>query len=118
MSPKSFESREAFNEAFLAKVDEYELDLIVLAGFLVTIPAAMIAKYRNRIINVHPSLIPSFCGVGYYGLKVHQAALARGVKITGAPCILWTREWTRAPLFYRKPWRCCRGTRRRYCSGG
>ena len=84
MSPKSFESREAFNEAFLAKVDEYELDLIVLAGFLVTIPAAMIAKYRNRIINVHPSLIPSFCGVGYYGLTVHQAALARGVKITGA----------------------------------
>lgn len=78
MSPKSFESREAFNEAFLAKVDEYELDLIVLAGFLVTIPAAMIAKYRNRIINVHPSLIPSFCGVGYYGLKVHEAALARG----------------------------------------
>ena len=84
MSPKSFESREAFNEAFLAKVDEYELDLIVLAGFLVTIPAAMIAKYRNRIINVHPSLIPSFCGVGYYGLKVHEAALKRGVKVTGA----------------------------------
>ncbi|MBS6951839.1 MAG: phosphoribosylglycinamide formyltransferase [Enterocloster asparagiformis] len=84
LSPRSFESREAFNEAFLAKVDEYELDLIVLAGFLVTIPAAMIAKYRNRIINVHPSLIPSFCGVGYYGLKVHEAALARGVKVTGA----------------------------------
>ncbi len=84
LSPKSFESREAFNKAFLAKVDEYELDLIVLAGFLVTIPAAMIAKYRNRIINVHPSLIPSFCGVGYYGLKVHEAALARGVKVTGA----------------------------------
>ncbi len=84
LSPRSFESRDAFNEAFLAKVDEYELDLIVLAGFLVTIPAAMIAKYRNRIINVHPSLIPSFCGVGYYGLKVHEAALARGVKVTGA----------------------------------
>ncbi len=84
LSPRSFENREAFNEAFLAKVDEYELDLIVLAGFLVTIPAAMIAKYRNRIINVHPSLIPSFCGVGYYGLKVHEAALARGVKVTGA----------------------------------
>lgn len=84
LSPKSFESREAFNEAFLAKVDEYRLDLIVLAGFLVTIPAAMIAKYRNRIINVHPSLIPSFCGVGYYGLKVHEAALKRGVKVTGA----------------------------------
>lgn len=84
MSPKEFESREAFNEAFLAKVDEYELDLIVLAGFLVTIPIAMIEKYENRIINIHPSLIPSFCGVGYYGLKVHEAALARGVKVTGA----------------------------------
>lgn len=84
MSPKEFESREAFNEAFLAKVDEYELDLIVLAGFLVTIPLAMIEKYEKRIINIHPSLIPSFCGVGYYGLKVHEAALARGVKVTGA----------------------------------
>ncbi|MBT9779159.1 phosphoribosylglycinamide formyltransferase [Clostridium sp. MCC353] len=84
VSPKDFETREAFNEAFLAKVDEYELDLIVLAGFLVTIPVAMIQKYRNKIINIHPSLIPSFCGVGYYGLKVHEAALKRGVKITGA----------------------------------
>ena len=84
ISPKSFESRDAFNEALLAKVDEYHLDLIVLAGFLVTIPLAMIQKYRNRIINIHPSLIPSFCGVGYYGLKVHEAALKRGVKVTGA----------------------------------
>lgn len=84
LSPKSFESREAFSEAFLQKVDEYQLDLIVLAGFLVTIPTAMITKYEHRIINIHPSLIPSFCGVGYYGLKVHEAALARGVKITGA----------------------------------
>lgn len=84
LSPKSFESREQFNEALLAKTDEYNLDLIVLAGFLVTIPEAMIQKYRNRIINIHPSLIPSFCGVGYYGLKVHEAALKRGVKLTGA----------------------------------
>ena len=84
VSPKSFASREAFNEALLETVDRYSLDLIVLAGFLVTIPPAMIQKYRNRIINVHPSLIPSFCGVGYYGLKVHEAALARGVKVTGA----------------------------------
>lgn len=84
MSPKSYESRDAFNEAFLAEVDKYRLDLIVLAGFLVTIPAAMIEKYEKRIINIHPSLIPSFCGVGYYGLKVHEAALARGVKVTGA----------------------------------
>lgn len=84
ISPKEFETRELFYEAFLKKVDEYDLDLIVLAGFLVTIPEAMIRKYPNRIINIHPSLIPSFCGVGYYGLKVHEAALKRGVKITGA----------------------------------
>ena len=84
VSPTCFASREAFNEALLETVDRYSLDLIVLAGFLVTIPPAMIQKYRNRIINVHPSLIPSFCGVGYYGLKVHEAALARGVKVTGA----------------------------------
>lgn len=84
ISPKSFESRADFNEAFLKKTDEYNLDLIVLAGFLVTIPEEMIRKYRNKIINIHPSLIPSFCGVGYYGLKVHEAALARGVKVTGA----------------------------------
>ena len=84
ISPKSFENRAAFNEAFLKKTDEYDLDLIVLAGFLVTIPEEIIRKYRNKIINIHPSLIPSFCGVGYYGLKVHEAALARGVKVTGA----------------------------------
>ena len=84
ISPKSFENRAAFNEAFLKKTDEYNLDLIVLAGFLVTIPEEMIRKYRNKIINIHPSLIPSFCGVGYYGLKVHEEALARGVKVTGA----------------------------------
>lgn len=84
ISPKEYESRDAFNEAFLAKVNACNLDLIVLAGFLVTIPPAMIEAYENRIINVHPSLIPSFCGVGYYGLKVHEAALARGVKVTGA----------------------------------
>ncbi len=84
ISPKSFENRAAFNEVFLKKTDEYNLDLIVLAGFLVTIPEEMIRRYRNKIINIHPSLIPSFCGVGYYGLKVHEAALARGVKVTGA----------------------------------
>ena len=84
ISPKSYETRDGFNEAFLAKVDEYDLDLIVLAGFLVAIPEAMTRKYEGKIINIHPSLIPSFCGVGYYGLKVHEAALARGVKVTGA----------------------------------
>ena len=84
ISPKSFENRTAFNEAFLKKTDEYNLDLIVLAGFLVTIPEEMIRKYRNKIINIHPSLIPSFCGVGFYGLHVHEGVLARGVKVTGA----------------------------------
>lgn len=84
ISPKEFESRTQFHNELLLKIDEYHLDLIVLAGFLVTIPEAMIQKYRNRIINIHPSLIPSFCGTGYFGLKVHEAALARGVKITGA----------------------------------
>ncbi len=84
ISPKEFADREQFNEALVAKVDEYQLDLVVLAGFLVKIPQQMIDKYEHRIINIHPSLIPSFCGVGYYGLKVHEAALARGVKITGA----------------------------------
>ena len=84
VSPKSYETREAFNEAFLQTLDSYDVDLVVLAGFLVVIPETMIQKYRNRIINIHPSLIPSFCGTGYYGLKVHEGVLARGVKITGA----------------------------------
>ena len=84
ISPKEYKSRAAFNEDFLRRLDAYEVDLVVLAGFLVVIPEQMIAKYRNRIINIHPSLIPSFCGTGYYGLKVHEGALARGVKVTGA----------------------------------
>lgn len=84
VSPKDYADREQFNEAFLKAVDEAAPDLIVLAGFLVVIPQMLIRKYENRIINIHPSLIPSFCGTGYYGLKVHEAALERGVKVTGA----------------------------------
>lgn len=84
VSPKDFETRDIFNEKLLEAVDSYEPDLIVLAGFLVVIPPEMIKKYENRMINIHPSLIPSFCGKGYYGLKVHGAALARGVKVVGA----------------------------------
>lgn len=84
ISPKDYPSREAFNETFLAKLDSYEVDLVALAGFLVVIPPKMIETYRNRIINIHPSLIPSFCGTGYYGLKVHEGVLSRGVKVTGA----------------------------------
>lgn len=84
ISPKSYESRGEFNQAFLAKLKELNPDLIVLAGFLVILPEEMTEIYQNRIINIHPSLIPSFCGTGFYGLKVHEAVLARGVKITGA----------------------------------
>lgn len=84
ISPKDFESREEFNEAFLKQLKELNPGLIVLAGFLVILPEKMIEVYRDRIINIHPSLIPSFCGTGYYGLKVHEAALTRGVKVTGA----------------------------------
>ena len=84
ISPKDYESREVFNQELLKAVDAYEPDLIVLAGYLVVIPPEMIKKYKNRIINIHPSLIPSFCGTGYYGLKVHEGVLSRGVKVTGA----------------------------------
>lgn len=84
ISPKDYADREAFNQAFLDKLAELAPDLIVLAGFLVILPKQMIATYRDRIINIHPSLIPSFCGTGFYGLKVHEEALKRGVKVTGA----------------------------------
>ncbi len=84
ISPKDYESRDAFNDALLDKVNELNVDLIVLAGFLVRIPEKMVHQYSHRIINIHPSLIPSFCGVGFYGLKVHEAALAKGVKVSGA----------------------------------
>ncbi len=84
ISPKDFGTREQFHQALLDKLQSEGVDLIVLAGFLVVIPEMLVRAYPNRIINVHPSLIPSFCGTGYYGLKVHEAALARGVKVTGA----------------------------------
>ena len=84
VSPKDYASREEFNEALLQKIQSYHVDLVVLAGCLVVIPKIMVEAYPNRIINIHPSLFPSFCGTGYYGLKVHEAALERGVKVTGA----------------------------------
>lgn len=84
VSPKNFETREEFNKALLASMKECDPDLVVLAGFLVNIPGEIISAFRNRIINIHPSLIPSFCGPGFYGLKVHEGVLERGVKVTGA----------------------------------
>ena len=84
ISPKQFENREEFHRALLAKLKESGVELIVLAGFLVAIPPMIVEAYPNKIINIHPSLIPSFCGVGYYGLHVHEKALERGVRVTGA----------------------------------
>lgn len=84
ISPKQYETRAEFNEALLAAIQSYQVDLVVLAGCLVVIPEIMVKAYPNKIINIHPALIPSFCGTGYYGLKVHEAVLARGAKVTGA----------------------------------
>lgn len=84
ISPKDYENRTLFHQVLLKTINEFQPDLIVLAGFLVAIPEEMVKQYENRIINIHPSLIPSFCGKGYYGLKVHEAVLQRGVKVTGA----------------------------------
>ncbi|MBO6138262.1 MAG: phosphoribosylglycinamide formyltransferase [Lachnospiraceae bacterium] len=84
VSKKNYDSTEAFNRALMETIDRAEPDLIVLAGYLTVLPGELVKAYENRIINIHPSLIPSFCGVGYYGLKVHEEALKRGVKLTGA----------------------------------
>lgn len=103
ISPKQFEEREKFNKAFLEKLNSYQVDLVVLAGFLVVIPEIMIKEYRNRIINIHPSLIPSFCGTGYYGLKVHEGALARGVKVTGATVHFVDEGTDTGPIILQQP---------------
>lgn len=102
VSPKDYADRTAFNRALLETVDSYQVDLIVLAGFLVVIPEEMIDKYENQIINIHPSLIPSFCGTGYYGLKVHEAALERGVKIVGATVHFVDKGTDTGPIILQK----------------
>ena len=102
VSPKDFENRDLFNDALLETVDSFQPDLVVLAGFLVAIPAKMVAKYSNRIINIHPSLIPSFCGVGYYGLKVHERVLERGAKVTGATVHFVNEGMDEGPIIAQK----------------
>lgn len=102
VSPRDYVNREVFHEALLETVRRMQPDLIVLAGFLVTIPERMIEEYENRIINIHPSLIPSFCGVGYYGLKVHEGALARGVKISGATVHFVDKGTDTGPIILQK----------------
>ena len=102
ISPKDYETREDFNKDFLKQLNAFQVDLVVLAGFLVAIPAEMIAEYPSRIINIHPSLIPSFCGKGYYGLKVHEGVLARGVKVTGATCHFVDEGTDTGPIILQK----------------
>lgn len=99
---KDFDNREEFNTALLQKVQQYAPDLIVLAGFLVVIPPAFIKAYPGKIINVHPSLIPAFCGTGYYGLEVHKQALKRGVKITGATVHIVDEGTDTGPILLQK----------------
>ena len=102
ISPKDFDERKDFNQALIDTLDKYKADLIVLAGFLVVLPPEMISKYRNKIINIHPSLIPSFCGNGFYGLKVHEKALERGVKVTGATVHFVDEGTDTGPIIYQK----------------
>ena len=102
ISPKSYETRELFYEALLQALKEAQADLIVLAGYLVVIPEMLIREYPNRIINIHPSLIPSFCGTGYYGLKVHEGVLARGCKVTGATCHFVDEGTDTGPIILQK----------------
>lgn len=102
VSPKDFETREVFNENLLKTLQEVNPDLIVLAGYLVVIPESMIDVFENRIINIHPSLIPAFCGTGYYGLKVHEAALKRGVKVVGATVHFVDKGTDTGPIIMQK----------------
>lgn len=118
LSPKSFESREAFNHALTEKVKEIAPDLIVLAGFLVAVPAEMIEAFPNQIINIHPSLIPAFCGVGFYGLHVHEGVLARGAKVTGATVHFVDSGMDTGPIILQKGLKCSRAIHPRVCSSG
>lgn len=102
ISPKDYESRELFNKELLAVLDSYGVDLIVLAGCLVVLPQELTQRYENRIINIHPSLIPAFCGKGFYGLKVHEEALKRGVKVTGATCHFVDAGTDTGPIILQK----------------
>ena len=109
ISPNSYDTREAFNDALLNEVNKLQVDLIVLAGYLVKIPEAMVHAYSHRIINIHPSLIPSFCGVGFYGLHVHEAVLEKGVKVTGATVHYVDEGMDTGKIIYQKAVEVCEG---------
>ena len=99
---KDYADSAAFDEALVSVLKEHHIDVVVLAGFLSVLGPAVIEAYRDRILNVHPSLIPSFCGPGFYGLRVHEAALARGVKVTGATVHLVNEECDGGPILLQK----------------
>lgn len=103
ISPGSYSDRDAFNQAFTERMKELAPDIVVLAGFLVRIPPQMVQAFRDRIVNIHPSLIPSFCGVGYYGLKVHEKVLERGVKVTGATVHFVNEGMDEGPIIAQRP---------------
>ena len=102
VAPKDYEDRAQFNQALLDTLNSLKVDLIVLAGYLVVIPEAVIDAYPNKIINIHPSLIPAFCGTGYYGLKIHEAALKRGVKVVGATVHFVDKGTDTGPIIMQK----------------
>lgn len=102
ISPKDYPDRESFGKAMVDTFQSYGIDLIVLAGYLVIIPEIMVKNYPNKIINIHPSLIPSFCGMGYYGIKVHESVLAAGNKITGATVHFVDEKADHGPIIFQK----------------
>lgn len=102
VSPRDYENRELFNEALLKCLKETDPDLIVLAGFMVAVPACVINAFRGKIINIHPALIPSFCGKGYYGLHVHEKVLQRGAKVTGATVHFVDEDLDHGPILLQK----------------
>lgn len=102
ISPKAYEEREDFGQAMVDTFQEYQIDLVVLAGYLVIIPKTLVQNYRDKIINIHPSLIPAHCGMGYYGLKVHESVLAAGNKVTGATVHFVDEEADHGPILLQK----------------
>ena len=102
-SPKEFENREDFNKALLQILLDAAPDLVVLAGCLVVIPKEVVRAFPNRIINIHPSLIPAFCGTGFYGLKVHEKVLERGARVSGATVHFVDEGTDTGPIILQKP---------------
>lgn len=102
LSPKDYETRQAYTDAITALLEAEKIDLVVLCGFLYILSPSFCERFQNAVINIHPSLIPSFCGEGFFGLRVHEAALAYGVKVTGATAHFVTAETDGGPIICQK----------------